>query len=345
VKGTTRRAFLAGLLAGAAVRASAADRRILVGQVGTEHSHASGKMEAVRSLPELYEVAGVAAGGGAYPPAYDGLARFEEADLLALPGLEAVLIETRIEGACAAALRSLRAGKHIHLDKPGGLDHGEFKAMRMEAERRKLAIQLGYMLRYNPAFELLFQAKREGWLGEILEIDAMMGKLADPSVRRALGSLPGGGMFELACHTIDAVVTLMGKPSEVQAFSTPTRQGDGIQDNQLAVLVYPKATVTIRCNHADPFGGPRRRFQIAGTKGAMEILPLESGKATLWLSEPHGVWKKGANSVELPVPRGRYTREFVDLAAVVRGEKPLGWTALHDIAVHETILRASGAPV
>ena len=38
----------------------------------------------------------------------------------------------------------------------------------------------------------------------------------------------------------------------------------------------------------------------------------------------------------------RYAGEFTDLAKVVRGEKKLAWNAAHDIAVHETVMRAAG---
>jgi predicted dehydrogenase len=299
-------------------------------------------MQAIRSLPELYEVVGVTGAERVSSAAYAGIPRMNEEELLSQNGLRAVLVETAVGDSCATALRALQAGKHVHLDKPGALDHGAFVQMRREAETRGLTVQMGYMLRYNPAFQLLFEAHRKGWLGEILEIDAMMGKLADPATRRAIGALPGGGMFELACHVIDAVLALLGKPAEVHAFHPSIRAEDGVRDNQLAVLTYPKATVTIRCNHADPFGNPRRRFQVAGTQGAMEILPLESGKATLWLSKECGPWKKGVQSLELSPPKGRYDEEFVDLARVLRGEKQLEWTAEHDIAVHETVLRASG---
>jgi hypothetical protein len=44
----------------------------------------------------------------------------------------------------------------------------------------------------------------------------------------------------------------------------------------------------------------------------------------------------------LPVRKGRYDEEFIDLARVLRGEKKLHWDAAHDIAVHETVLRAAG---
>ena len=337
-----RRQFVGALLAGATSPLLAKTPLLRVGQIGTGHAHASGKMGAVRGLPELYEMVGVSGAERALGAAYEGVPRMSEPELLAQKGLKAVLVETAVGESCAAALRALRAGKHVHLDKPGGLEAREFALMRLEAEALGLTVQMGYMLRYNPAFQLLFQAHREGWLGEILEIDAMMGKLADPPTRRTIGALPGGGMFELACHVIDAAVTLLGKPSEVHAFSTPTPAGDAVKDNQLAVLVYPKATVTIRCNHADPFGGPRRRFQVAGTRGALEIQPLESGKATLSLSSDQGPWKKGSQSVSLPVRKGRYDEEFIDLARVLSGEKQLHWTAAHDIAVHETVLRAAG---
>jgi predicted dehydrogenase len=153
---------------------------------------------------------------------------------------------------------------------------------------------------------------------------------------------PGGGMFELACHIIDAVVTVLGKPQQIQAFSTPSRDAD-VKDNQLAVLVYPRATATVRCNHADPFGGPRRQFNVTGTKGTMEIRPLESGRCVLMLSEPQGEFRKGSQTVELKVPESRYAGEFADLAKVIRGEKKLAWNAAHDVAVHETVLRAAGA--
>jgi len=46
--------------------------------------------------------------------------------------------------------------------------------------------------------------------------------------------------------------------------------------------------------------------------------------------------------VDLPAMSGRYDGDFVDLARIIRGEKEPDFTAAHDLAVHETILRASG---
>ena len=331
--------------------AKAADApKICIGQIGTAHAHASGKMTSVRGLPDLYEVVGIAEpdsarwSGAEKASAYQGLKRVSEAELISDKSVAVVVVETAIEDSVGAAMRCLEAGKHIHLDKPGALQHVDFKRMRTLAAERDLTVQMGYMLRYNPAFEFLFHAVRSGWLGEITEIDAAMGKLADARTREAIKTLPGGGMFELGCHMIDAVVTLLGRPSSVEAISTPTRD-DGVADNQVALLHYAKATAVLRCNHADPFGGPRRRFMVAGTEGVIDIQPLESGKFTLSLTQKRDQWNKGSQQVSREVSKDRYLGEFQDLARVVRGEKKLAWDAAHDIAVHETTLLASGQKV
>lgn len=321
---------------------------LVCGQIGTEHPHASGKLLALRGQPELWQVAGLVVekasalrDAAMQNVAYRDLTWLEEEALLAVPNLQMVAVETGLNEATATALRVIEAGKHVHLDKPGGIDHEAFKGIRRLAAERGLTVQMGYMLRYNPAFTLLFQAVREGWLGEITEIDASMGKLGDAKTRQQITEQPGGAMFEIGCHLIDAVVTLLGAPQQVDAFSTPTRD-DGVADNQLAVLLYPKATVNVRANFADPFGGPRRRFNVTGTEGSFEILPLESGKVKLSLTQARGDYKKGTQELTLEVPKGRYDLEFADFAAVVREEKELAWDAAHDIAVHETCQRAAG---
>lgn len=326
---------------------ASASGRIRIGQIGVFHAHASGKMDAMRRLADRYEVVGISEREGSLRDGamdrmpYKGLKFLPEEELLAQAGLAAVAVETRVEDAAATALRCLRAGKHIHLDKPGAVDHASFREMRREAERRGLTVQMGYMLRYNPAFEMLFKIAKDGWLGEITEIDVSMGKLADRGTRETIGALEGGGMFELGGHMIDVVVTLLGKPVSVHAASTPTAK-DGVKGNQLAVLQYPKSTVTLRCNHADPFGGPRRHFTVAGTKGMFQVRPMESGNVTLGFDGPREKWPKGISQVQLKVPPGRYDGEFIDLAKIIRGEKALDWNADHDIAVHETLLLAAG---
>ena len=364
-----RRTLLAGLASApfAGLLAAESKPRLRVAQIGTSHAHAAGKMDALRSLTDIYDVVGfaepIAARQAAAQKAksFVGLKYLTEAEILADPSIRVVVIETTLEDSARAAIAALKAGKHIHLDKPGAEKHADFVALRRYAAEKGLTVQMGYMLRYNPAIQLLVRAVKEGWLGEVMEIDASMGKLLDEANRKRFAQIPGGGMYELACHLVDTVVTLMGPPTSVQAFGNATRSPqDTFVDNQLAVLSYPKATVTIRCNHADPFGGPHRALAVRGTRGAMEIRPLESGKGVLRLDEPRDTakvcrqvgdkmvmfaeprFKKGENTFTLDVPKGRYDEEFRDLHRVLLGGQAFGWSADHDIGVHATALRAAG---
>ena len=94
------------------------------------------------SIPDWWEVVSVTG-----PKSYEGVKSMGLDELTAVPDLSAVAVETTIENSCAMARRCIDAGTHIHLDKPGALDHAEFKAMRLEAEKRTLTVQMGYMLR------------------------------------------------------------------------------------------------------------------------------------------------------------------------------------------------------
>jgi predicted dehydrogenase len=150
-------------------------------------------------------------------------------------------------------------------------------------------------------------------------------------------------MFELGCHVIDSVVRVLGKPEKVTPFVRRTHsQTDSLADNQLAVLEYPGATATVRSAVIEPDGGQRRQFIVCGEDGVIEIRPLEPPRMSLFLNQARGNYPKGQQVIALPKPAGRYDGEFLDLAAIVRGEKAADFTPEHDLAVHETILLASG---
>ena len=274
---------------------------------------------------------------------YAGLTWMTEEQLLATDGLRAVAVETEIRDLVPTAARCIAAGKHVHLDKPPGESLSAFRRLLEDASRRGLAVQMGYMLRYNPAFQLCFRLVREGYLGDVFAVDTTMSKAADATVRRQLLSYRGGAMFEIGCHVIDAVVTILGRPVKVTAHQRSSSPlDDGFADNGVAVLDYPRATVTVRTALVEIEGEARRQFAVSGTKGTFDIRPLEPPHARLALDASRGDYEKGYQDVQLPPMRGRYDGEFEDLAGVIRGEKSLAFSPEHDLAVHETVLLASG---
>jgi predicted dehydrogenase len=322
--------------------------RIRIGQIGTSHPHAAGKLAAIRGLDDIFELVGVVEPNEvqrkkiAGKDVYRDVTWMSQSDLLN-SDVAAIAVETRVSQLVPTAMQCLAAGKHIHLDKPAGSSLPACRAMHKQAELKDLTIQMGYMLRYNPAFVLLFDIVKKGWLGRITEVTAEMGKLANDSLRQELSEFSGGGMFELACHLIDAMVTILGRPEKITAHNRSSYPDkDTFLDNQLAVFDYPHAIATIRCNHIDPFGFPRRHFNVVGEQGTFQIAPLEPPKVRLALDRPRGQFKKGFQDIEMPTSVGRYDAEFKDLANVIQGKKKLAWNSEHDVTVQESVLLASG---
>jgi len=120
------------------------------------------------------------------------------------PGAE--IFETEIDQLLSTAEQCLAAGVHNHLDKPAGASLKDSKRVTELAAGKHRMIQMGYMFRSIPAFQFLFDAAKNGWLGDIFEIHGVISKQIAMSERADLARYRGGSMFELGCHLIDAVV-------------------------------------------------------------------------------------------------------------------------------------------
>jgi predicted dehydrogenase len=322
---------------------------IKYGQIGVGHAHAT-KIAVYRQSPD-YEVVGVVEPDpqlrrrAENHPAYRDLPFMTEEQLLNVPGLKVVGIETRVRDLLDAAETCVNAGLHIHLDKPGGESLPQFRGVLNSAASKHLAVQMGYMFRYNPGVVMLRDFLRKGWLGEPFEVHAVISKVIDPATRKELGEYAGGIMFELGCHVIDLVVGVLGRPDEVAPFRQKVSPlDDGLIDNMLAVFTYPRALASVKSSGLEVEGFGRRHLVVCGTEGTFHVEPLDNPSARVALSAPRGKYRKGYQDVSLP-KYTRYVDDAADLAKIVRGEKESEFSYDHDYHVQETVLKASGLPL
>ena len=273
-----RREFLTGL-GGAALAASAgadepkpAKPRIKIGQIGVGHAHAT-KLAVYRDSRD-YEVVGVVEPDAELrkraenTPPYRDLKWLTREQLLATPGLQAVLVETRVADLLDNAEACVVAGMHVGIDKPAGESLPQLRRILEAAAKKKLLVQMGYMYRYNPAVVMLRDFLKKGWLGEVFEVHAVMSKVVVPAERKRLAEFRGGIMFELGCHVLDLVVGVLGAPKEVGGVRLHSAAvDDGLYDNMLAVLTYPRATATLKSSALEVEGGDRRHLVVCGTEG------------------------------------------------------------------------------
>jgi predicted dehydrogenase len=331
----------------ASTMSAANSKKIKIAQIGTAHAHASGKMEAFRKFPKHFEVVGFAESDekiwetNKNNKVYSGLKRFTVDELLNIKNLDAVAIETDLPDLLPMAKKTLLAGKHIHLDKPPGKSLRNFETIVKIAKFKKLVFQMGYMFRYNPAFLFMLDTLNKGWLGDIFEIDGVMSKVLNPASRKIEGPVHGGSMMLLGCHLVDMLIAVMGKPEKVTPYRRQTLTVDNVYDNELAVFEYPKATCTIRSALVEVEGWERRQFVVCGTKGTIEIKPLEDPVLKLSLDRPRERFKKGAQFVELKNNGDRYDEQVLDFSKMIHGEKKPDYSYDHDLITQEAVLKAS----
>jgi predicted dehydrogenase len=337
-------------IAHAADKPPVARPQIKIGQIGVGHAHAARQLSVRRTSPD-FEVVGIVEPDeelrrvAMSKPEYQGLDWMTQEQLLNVPGLQAVLVETHVHDLLDTAEICVNAGKHIHLDKPAGESLPQFKRILDSAARQKLFVQMGYVFRFNPGVLLLKDLLEKGWLGEVFEVHAVMSETNTPDKRKQLAQYRGGILFELGGHVIDVVVGIFGKPEKVAPFfQHVSKIDDSLADNMLAVLSYPRAIATVKSSAVEVEGSKRRHLAVCGTEGTLHIQPLDNPTARLTLSKGRGEYKVGVQEVPLPKFK-RYVNETAEMAKVIRGEKSADFSYEHDLSVQTTLLQACGLPL
>ena len=333
-------------------------KKIKIAQIGIGHNHAQGNMDSLRNLKDIFEIVGVAESDPVWLEkrknlkCYDDIKWMTEEELLNTPGLEAVAIEKDGFDLIPTALRCAERGLHIHLDKPGGESMPEFIKLMNMCKQKNLIIQLAYAYRYNPAIRFAIESVKSGWLGDVFEIHTVMSRYDgdNEEYRKWLAQFKGGAMYIFAGYLIDTVVTMLGRPDKITPFMKQTRN-DGLIDNGLAVMEYERATATIRVSVEEIDGMKHRRLIVCGTKGTVEICPLETPSdhyyndslmARLTLKYDVPGYAAGTHMVDCGPMGDRYAKQLEEFSRIVRNEIANPFDYAHELLVQETLLAASG---
>lgn len=315
---------------------------------GTGHAHATGKLTVLKQS-EDWELVGVYEPDDSWRekseqnPAFDDVRWLTEDETFGDDSIRMICVESEVQQLLGLGRKAIDVGKHLHLDKPAGESLSEFKEILDDAEDKNLIVQMGYMFRYNSGFDLIRQAMGEGWLGDVHYVHGSINSDINAESRKRLSFHPGGMIFELACHLIDMVVLLMGRPEKV----TPILRRDGrfdddFNDNNVAILEYDRAVAVVETSALEVGASQRRQFEVCGSGGSVILQPLEpSENVRLFLKEPHGGYEAGWQTIQRKfVPR--YIGDVDEFARCINGQQEFPYSKEHDYHVQETVLRASG---
>ena len=116
----------------------------------------------------------------------------------------------------SVALKALRAGKHVLVEKPIALDGAAADELVSEASRCGRVLMAAQVLRFFPMYQALQQALPN--LGRTRNA-LFRRRCAAPAWSKWLEdkSKSGGGVFDLLIHDVDMALWLFGKPHRVSA--------------------------------------------------------------------------------------------------------------------------------
>ena len=326
-------------------------KKIKIGQIGIGHNHGEGKMLAVQKFPELFEVIGYAEENEEWVekrgnlPCYKDLPRLSVEEIIEKS--DAILVECDVWNLTKVAKMCVEAGKHVHIDKPASGTLAEFEELLNIAKEKNLTVQMGYMYRYNFAIQKLMDMINSGELGEIYQIDAEMSTYHSKEYREWLKHFKGGSMYIFGSHLIDLVVSILGKPEKVYPFIKQTGfEGVYSDDNNFAVLEYDKAIARITNLSVEVNGWGMRRFAVMGSKGTVEIKPIElnvemTKSTTDIASNAYQDMKEKVDIKDVPT-LSRYDEMMKDFYKSVIGEKENPYSYEHELAVQKTLCRGVG---
>ena len=232
--------------------------------------------------------------------------------------VHAVLIGTRHDTHGDLAVRAMRAGKAVFVEKPMCLHPNEFEQLRDAVEGSSAPFMVGYNRRYSP-FSGIIRRETAGRIHPLM-IQYTMNAGYLPKEHWTQGSEGGGRLLGEACHIIDLFRSLVGHPvKEVSCNPLRSTNPAGLAtDNFSLTLTYEDGSVATllytALGHRDV---PKERMEVFFDE---KCFLLDDYKTMV----AHGMAKAG---LELKKQDKGHARELeVFHAAVTSGERfPIPW--------------------
>lgn len=328
-------------------------RKVRIAHIGcNKNSHAKQIFRSLMVQPDLFEIVGYTLpenereSAGNRASVFEGYREMTLEEILNDPTIEAVTVETEELRLTKYAQMAAEHGKHIHMEKPGGIDPAAFEKLIKTVKRSGKTLHLGYMYRYNPVVMELFERIKAGELGEIISVEAQMNCHHPAELREWLGLHPGGMMFYLGCHLIDLILQIQGKPDAILPMNRATGvEGVGAEDFGMAVFQYPHG-ISFAKTVAMEYGGYlRRSLVVTGSLATVELKPFEYGTQQEMYTDvrtycEHSWSDQG--TAKTVGPYDRYDAMMAAFAAMVRGERENPHTPDYELELYRTLMTCCG---
>lgn len=280
------------------------------------------------------------------------IANYREA--LADKNVDAVIVSTLNAALAPIAADCARAGKHVLIEKPGGLSAAELREIEKVARPTAARVRLGYNHRFHPALQKARALVDAGAIGPLMFLRARYGhggRKGYDREWRADPKLSGGGeLIDQGVHLIDLAGWFLGDFPTVEGHAMTSFWDMKVDDNAFLSLRTSNgqtAWLHVSCTEwknlfsleiygrdgklaIDGLGGSYGVERIAFYRMLPEMGPPET---TIW------EFPAGDDSWRLE------TEAFIEDIAAAREPSPGLREGIRTLEIVEKIYRRSGYPI
>ncbi|AGB69508.1 MULTISPECIES: aldo/keto reductase [Rhizobium] len=257
--------------------------------------------------------------------------------LLADKEIDAIYIATPHTGHAEWAIKAIRAGKHVLVEKPIALSAFDAEAIYYEAKKAGVFAGEAFMYRVHPQTAKLIELVQSGVIGNLRIIRTSfgfnMGKV-NPEHRLFANDMAGGGILDVGGYPV-SMARLIAGAVDGKPFLDPEKVSGvghlgqtGVDEWASAVLKFPNDIIAeVSCSI---MANQDNTLRIIGSEGRIEV-------ADFWFASGHkgGVGKinviKGGETQTSEVKEDRWLYSFeVDAAgdAIRAGQKEFAYPGI-----------------
>lgn len=274
-------------------------------------------------------------------------------ELLAIDEIEAVYIASPVFCHKAQVEAAAKAGKHILLEKPIGIDIAEAEEIIKICDSAKVKLGVGFMMRYAAYHEKMKEIIAEGKIGKLVSARAEFTcwyPTMDNCWRQDAKLSGGGAMMDMGIHCIDLIRYITGAEFTDVAGIVDNQvfEYNGVEDAGYIVSRLSNGAVAyVGANFNIPDEIAKCALEFYGTAGSITatgtLSQIETGSVELVCGNSDAAYdamqnKTMAEPVKLEVNFGNmYTKEIEGFGKAVLGEGEIPVTAFDALQAQRVV--------
>ncbi|MEZ4519531.1 MAG: Gfo/Idh/MocA family oxidoreductase [Chloroflexota bacterium] len=217
-------------------------------------------------------------------------------DALEQAEFDAVVITTPTPTHRHLAVLAAEHGKHVFLEKPMALSLEECDEINAAVARAGVALQIGFMRRFDPDFSAAYERIIGGEIGEPMVIKSLTHGPGLPPPWATDLKTSNGNLAEVNSHDLDSVRWMMSSNpvrmyTEVANFKGDERgvTSENFYDNMLATVKFESGGLASISGICPCDYGYDARMEIVGKKGIMQIGQMQGEAVVVCIDRDHGL--------------------------------------------------------